>query len=228
MHACSEILLDTVSYKHGIKHESEEDQRNARTDNLLLGRSLSPPGIALLRDGKLGTLALRQGDPRLSSLAEHEDVGDTSETGSTYYSVRCEATNLPRSECAVKDILDVDDVKATNVLLAVHNDTSTAHVTTTGDHNDVASIELHEVCDLALLEVELDSVVDFDGGIGVTDRATVMGDDVWYTLRANSGLADLEELVGSLFGSDAVDREATLDVVKKTEVLARLLNGDDI
>ena len=65
-----------MSYKHGIKHESEENQRDARTHSLLLRRPLSPPDIALLRDGELGTLALREGNPRLGALAENEDVGD--------------------------------------------------------------------------------------------------------------------------------------------------------
>lgn len=120
------------------------------------------------------------------------------------------------------------NVEATNVLLAVHDDTSTAHVTTTSDHNDVSGIELHEIRDLALLKVEFDGVVDLDEGIRVTDRAAVVGDDVWDALCANCGLADLQKLVGSLLGGDAVNSEAALDVIQETEVLARLLDGDDI
>ena len=122
----------------------------------------------------------------------------------------------------------MDDIEATNVLLAVNDDTSTAHVTATGDHDDVASVELHKVNDLARLNVELDGVVDPDQWVGVADGTAVVGDDVWDTLRAKTSLADLEQLVGSLLRSDAVDREATLDVVQETEVLAGLLNGDDV
>ena len=122
----------------------------------------------------------------------------------------------------------MDNVEATNVLLTVYNDTSTTHVTTTSDHDDVAGIELDKVNDLARLNVELDGVVDLDQGVGVTDGAAVVGDNVWDTLGANTSLADLEELVGSLLRSDAVDGEAALDVVQETEVLARLLDGDDI
>ena len=55
-----------------------------------------------------------------------------------------------------------------------------------------------------------------------------MSDDVGDTLVANRDLADLEELVGSLLSGNTVDRETALDVVKETEVLARLLNRDDI
>ena len=120
------------------------------------------------------------------------------------------------------------DVEIPNVFLAVHDDTSTAHVTTTSDHDDVAGIELDEIRDLALLQIKLDGVVDLDERVGVTDRAAVVGDDVRHTLRTNCGLANLQKLVGGLFRSDAVDSEATLDVVQQTEVLARLLNGDNI
>ena len=122
----------------------------------------------------------------------------------------------------------MNDVKATNVLLTVDDDTSTTHVTAAGDHDNVASVELDEVNDLARLNVELDSVVNLDQGVGVTDGAAIVGDDVWDTLGAEAGLLDLEELVGGLLGGDAVDGEAALDVVEETEVLARLLDRDDI
>jgi hypothetical protein len=43
------------------------------------------------------------------------------------------------------------------------------HVATAGDHADGAGIELDELADLAGSKVDLDSVVDLDGGIGVAD-----------------------------------------------------------
>ena len=122
----------------------------------------------------------------------------------------------------------MDDIETTNVLLTVHNNTSTTHVTATSDHDDVAGIELDVVDNFVLLKVELDSVVDLDGRIGVADGATVMRDNEGNTLGTNGDLADLEELVGSLLRGDAVDGEAALDVVEETEVLARLLDRDDI
>ena len=122
----------------------------------------------------------------------------------------------------------MNDVEATNVLLTVHDDTCTAHVAATGDQYDVASIELHEVGYLARLEVVLHGVVDPDEGVGVADRATIVGNDVWNALGTKSGLTDLEELVGGLLSSNAVDGEATLNVVEETEVLARLLNRNHI
>lgn len=120
------------------------------------------------------------------------------------------------------------NIEATNVLLAVCDNTSTTHVTTTSDHDNVAGIELDKVSDLALLDIELDSVIDTDERIGITNCSAVVSDDVGNTTSTEGDLADLKELVGSLFGGDAVDSETTLDVVKETEVLARLLDGDDI
>lgn len=122
----------------------------------------------------------------------------------------------------------MDDIETTNVLLPVHNDTSPAHVASAGDHDDVAGIELDEVGDLALLNIELDSVVNTDERVGVADGAAVVGDDVGNTTVSESDTANLQELVGGFLGGDAVDGEAALDIVEETEVLARLLDRDDV
>ena len=98
----------------------------------------------------LDTLALGQGDPRLV-LSDDEDVG------------------LTGSEGVVNSVLDVDDVETTIVALTVSDDTNTTHVTTTGGHDDGTSVELDVVRDLASGRLDLDSVVDLDGGVGVAD-----------------------------------------------------------
>jgi hypothetical protein len=63
----------------------------------------------------------------------------------------------------------VDNVEASVVALTVSDDTNTTHVTTTSDHDDHTSVELDEVGDLASGQVNLDGVVDLDGGVGVAD-----------------------------------------------------------
>ena len=122
----------------------------------------------------------------------------------------------------------MNDIEASDVLLTVYDDTGTTHVASTGDDDDVAGVELHVVGDLAGLELVLDGVVDLDEGVGVADGAAVVGDDEWNALGTNTGLLHLEKLVGSLLSGDAVDGETTLDVVEETEVLARLLDRNDI
>jgi hypothetical protein len=76
---------------------------------------------------------------------------------------------LTSGELVVNSVLQVDNVEASVVALTVSDDTNTTHVATTGDHHDHAGIELDEVGDLASRQVNLDRVVDLDGGVGVTD-----------------------------------------------------------
>lgn len=133
--------------------------------------------VTLLGNGKLDTLALGQGDPGLLG-ANDEDVG------------------LPGSEGVVNGVLDVDNVETTIVTLTVGDDTDTTHVTTTGNHGDVANLELDKVVNLASGEavgrkesvdlsgdegvqfhgenlLDLDSVVDLDQRVRVADAVAV-------------------------------------------------------
>jgi hypothetical protein len=55
-----------------------------------------------------------------------------------------------------------------------------------------------------------------------------MRNQVWDAALSKLHTLDLAELVLSLLGGDAVDGEATLGVVDETEVLASLLDRDDI
>lgn len=94
--------------------------------NNLVGNGVGASAVTLLRNGKLDTLALGQGDPRLLG-ANDEDVG------------------LAGSKGVVNSVLDVDDVETTIVTLTVGNNTNTTHVTTTSNHGDVANLELDKV-----------------------------------------------------------------------------------
>lgn len=181
---------------------------------LLLSGPLSPPDIPLLRNGKLSTLALRQGNPRLRALTNDEDVRHPYTIKSVLVSIFDRIRDSPRSECPIQGVLHVHNIETTNVLLAVNNDARPTHVATTSDHDNVTSVKLNKVGNLALLNVKLNSVINLDGGVGITDRTTVVGDDVWDAFRADGHFADFEELVGSFLGGNAVDREAALDIVE--------------
>jgi len=172
--------------------------------------SPSPPQISFLGYGELGTLALGQRYPGLCSLTDDEDVGNTS------------------GECAVERVLDMDNIKPPNMLLAVNDDTSTTHVTATSDHDDVASVKSDELKNFALLEVKLDGVVDLDSWVGVTDGSSIVSDNVGDALCTKGDFTDFEKLVGSLLGSDAVDSEATLDIIQQTEVFTGFFNGNGV
>lgn len=120
------------------------------------------------------------------------------------------------------------DIEAPDVLLTVHDNTRTPHVTATSHDNDVAGVKFDEVSDLALLNVELDGVVDLDERIRVPDGAAIVSDDVWDTASADGDFADFKELVGSFLRGNTVDGESPFDVVEETEVFARFFNRDDV
>lgn len=134
--------------------------------------------------------------------------------------VQLRAFGVPSSERSVQRILDVNNIKATDVLLTVNNHTCPTHVTTTGDHNNVTSVELNEIGDLVLLDIKFDGVVNPDGRVRVANSPTIVRDDVWDALRTNSHFSYLEELVASLLRCDAVNGKTTFNIVKETEVFA--------
>src|SRR4051794_2553176 len=59
-------------------------------------------------------------------------------------------------------------------------------------------------------------------------RSRIMRNQEWDAATAELDALDLAELVLGLLVLNAVDGEATLGVVDEAEVLARLLDGDDI
>lgn len=188
---------------------------------------LAPPLVTLLGDRELDTLALGQRHLGLGTLTNDENVGKPKHFQSAI-AHQTHLYHLPSSEGPVQHVLDVNNVETTQVPLLVNDHTRSTHVTTASDHDDVSGFELDVVNDLVLNEVELDSVVDLDSRVGVSDGSAIVGNDVGNALGTKLMLSDLEELESSLLGGNSVNGESALDVVEKTEVLARSLNGDDI
>ena len=122
----------------------------------------------------------------------------------------------------------MDDVKAAYMALTVRNHAHTAHVASTSDHDDIAGIKLCKAGDLALFDIELDCVIDLDGWVGVAYCAAVVGYNVRDTARPDGHLFHLAKLVGRLLECDAVDCEASLNIVQKTEIFTRLFDPDDV
>jgi hypothetical protein len=189
-----------------------------------VSNSGSTTTISLLGNGEFDTLALGKGDPRLL-LTDNEDVAFTG------------------SERVVYGILNVDNVETSIVTLAMGDNTNTTHVTTTSNHGNDTGIELDVLGDLSGSKVNLDSVVDLDSWVGVTDttsyllvsgignsgsipglRSGIVCDEVWDSSLTKLDTLDFSKLVLSLLSGDAVDSETALGVVDKTEVLASLLD----
>jgi hypothetical protein len=136
--------------------------------------------------------------------------------------------HIPRSECSVKGVFDVDNIKTSNVLLSVHNDTRPAHIASASNHNNVSSVKLDKVSNLALIEIIFNGIVGLDIRIRITNCASIVGDDVRNATVTNSYSADFQELVGGFFSCDTVDGETTFDIIEESEVLSRFFDTDDI
>jgi hypothetical protein len=115
-----------------------------------------------------------------------------------------------------------------NMLLAMHDNTRSAHITTSSNHDQVSGIKFSDADDLILGEVKPDGIVHLDTGVGITNRTSVVGDNIGHASVAESDLLYLEELIGRLLRRNPVDNKAALDIVQQAEVIIRLLNGEDI
>jgi hypothetical protein len=79
--------------------------------------------------------------------------------GSRKMARRPDRWNSPSCELVTGSILDVDNIEGAAVLLLVDDGTHTALIVASGDHDQLADIELDEVLDLASLQVEHHGVV---------------------------------------------------------------------
>src|SRR5512142_1791339 len=166
--------------------------------------------VTFFNKDQLNSLALRQTNVRLVARANDEDIG---QTGSEYMTL---------------SIRNMHNIEGAGMSFTVDNGTDTTQISTSSDHAQVAGIELDVIGDFASGNINLYGIVSLDQGIGVTDGATVMGNNEWYTLGAQLCLADLAQFVGSFFSGDAVNGETTFNIVDQTEVFTGLFDGDDI
>merc|ERR1719515_116227 len=152
--------------------------------------------VSLLSNGELDSLGLGKGNVGLVTLADDEDISN------------------PGSEGVTVGVLDVDDVEGSGMPLTGHDGSHPTGVTSSGDHAQVAG-------------VELDAVVHPDDGVRVADSSAIGGVEVGHSVGAGLDLPDLAQLVLGLLGSDPVHSEPSLHVVDDA-VLSGLLDLDNI
>ena len=132
-------------------------------------------------------------------------------------------------EGVVSGVSDGGDVESGVVLGHSRDDSHTASGVASGvDQHGGALLELVPSVNLASLEVELDSVVDFDRRVRVSDRAAVVSDDVRHVVLAHAPVLDLAELEVSLVSLDFVRLVSALDVMEDSKVLAGLVNSENV
>ena len=88
----------------------------------------------------------------------------------------------------------MDDIVGTRVLLLVNNNTNTASVTTTSGHADVTCLEGNMINNLLVAEIDANSVVDCNLGIGEAESSTVVCHAVGDALGTKSNTGDFTKL----------------------------------
>ena len=173
--------------------------------------NLSESFVSLLNEGLGETLLGGEGDDRLGvTLSDDDTVVHSSAEG------------------VVVSILNVSNVVRSLVDFNVLENSNTTNIVSTSDENGGTVLELEASIDITGLEVELDRVVDVDLGVGVTDGSSVMGDDVRNLVLTDSLLLDLAEFELGFLLRDLDGGEASLNVVKDSEVLSGFGDGDDV
>ena len=150
----------------------------------------------------------------------------------------------------------MNNIETSIVTLAMRNHAHTAHIASTSYHSNHTGIESNELADLASRKVEFDGIVHLDSGIRVADpglqflcqytdwpnlpkldptteraansRSRVMRNQEWDSSLAQLYPLHFCQFVLGFLGRNAVDGEATLGVIDKTEVFARLFDGDHV
>jgi len=173
--------------------------------------NLSESFVSLLNEGLGETLFGGEGDDRLGVTLSDDDTVVHS-----------------GAEGVVVSILNVSNVVRSLVDFDVLENSNTTNIVSTSDENGGTVLELEASIDITGLEVELDRVVDVDLGVGVTDGSSVMGDDVRNLVLTDSLLLDLAEFELGFLLRDLDGGEASLNVVKDSEVLSGFGDGDDV
>jgi len=99
---------------------------------------------------------------------------------------------------------------------------------TSGDHAQVTGIKFDMVGDGTTFDIKNDGIVDIDVRVRVSDGTGIVCDQKWNTLWCYTRLNNSTELVTAFFWGDSVDSESSFNIVDESEVLVRLLDGDDV
>ena len=92
-------------------------------------------------------------------------------------------------------VLHVNYVKGTMVTLSIRDDPHTTQISAPRDHTEVPHVEFDVVRDLPTGDVDSNRVVHLDGGVGVADGASVVGDAIWDSFLAQRHSLHLSQLV---------------------------------
>mmetsp|Transcript_6150 Transcript_6150/g.11437 ORF Transcript_6150/g.11437 Transcript_6150/m.11437 type:complete len:223 (+) Transcript_6150:337-1005(+) len=125
-------------------------------------------------------------------------------------------------------ILDVHNVERTRVTFTSDHFTNTPHIGTTSDHHQASRLETMPLLDLSGLKINHSGVTLLQVGVGVTDGSSVVGGDVRGSACSHTDLLHLANLHVDLIILDLVQHKTSLGIVQQSELITRLLDGDNI
>jgi len=163
-----------------------------------------------LKDGFLDSTSLGKSDFRLLSVSDDENVAQS-----------C-------SKSVSLGILYRNNGEGTIVLFNVHKLSNTSAVMTLGDHNHGSESELENVRGLSGFNGKLDSVVDLDVRVGVSEGASIVRDGARNLVGTNIDLVDSAKLVLGFLSGEAAQDVSSLDVVKETVTVVGLGHLNDV
>jgi len=166
--------------------------------------------VNFLDKGESDTLLFGEGDERLLSLADSENIAETG------------------SEGIASGVLNMGDLIGTWMVLNMLEDTNSSNIVSTIAEDRRSIFKFNESVNFASLEVQFDRIVLLDVGVREADGPAVVGDNVWDFVLTKFLVLDLAELEARLFGVDAVSLETSFNVVEDSEVFAGLGDGNDI
>jgi len=108
------------------------------------------------------------------------------------------------------------------------NNSHTTNVVSSSNHGNIANIKFNVTSDFGGFQIESNGIANFDSWVGISDCPCIVGYKERDTALTKLNAFDLTELVFCLFGRDAVDCEASLDIVDETEIFVGFFNCDDI
>ena len=164
----------------------------------------------LFKNRHLDTLTLRESDGRGVTSTNDEDVFQSG------------------GERVAGGITDNNNIERTGMLFDVYDGSDTPTVSTLGDHAHLTSLELVERSHLASGEVNLNGVVHLDKGVGVSDGASIVGDNDRHLLGSEFASVDTAQLKGLLLVRDAVEHETSLDVEDQSKLITGLGELDNV
>lgn len=168
--------------------------------------------MSFLKDVKLDAVALAQLDPSFPILANGKYVGKTGR------------------EFLARLVLDENDVERTRMLFDMDDFAHTPTIASLRHHSSYASLKLNDAVfhDLSSRQINLNSVVDFDDRVRVSDGATIVGDDGGNSPCAEILFLDAAQFVARFLVVDTVENETSFRVEEKTEGVVGLGDGNNV